>query len=1142
MLLVVGRDKLGRGEMFSEGKMGMNGLKKCWAAGLAGLVVVVGMMACPGAARAQGSRKDDVVFNAQGRPMAGATVRVCTSAATGEPCSPLALIYSDAALTQAMANPLSADGLGNYTFYAAPGRYTIEISGPGITTKQLQNVILPSDPSSPTFTTVTTTSGISAFSLALAGDLTVNGSTSVAGTLSVGGAPVPSTGADNQWGASQRFKGPDPHFDVTAYGARTVGGSPPSTTADCTASSTSVTLAAASSFQDGDGIVIYGCGATNAMATPTAPTVSSGNSQTLAVPDAMLSTITGSSTYSYKIVAHDKAGGLTVPSSAATITNGPATLGITSPYAIATESLTGNTLTVATVADNGLTVNTLVHIAGSTNAALSGWFNVTGITDSKTFTVSGIPISDTDGTATSTGGSLVYDIGNQLTLTYSAGAWQYYVCAERPGDGSYSVIGVTEPYNTASSGNGAGSLTFTDWGATQTSAPVLPAYVTDSICTAGAATNDYLATQIVSGGGTTSIVVADAASQTATGQTALFDDGYAFRAADAAAITSPNYGGVIFVPNSDSGTYVINSFTDLSTHASNSLLQWGNLTLKETLIPPNNWSGAPAAYSTIAFSRYSTPATYCSGGWPCVYIKPATFSTLNWLTITASGNQSLPLLFDGNNQNGTIRNVNVGTGGAAADYSGIGLIVRGYEFQWQIDGLGTGGGPSQVVDSSWTPEVYIQASTAVSPSDYSLKNISGTGRAIYASGWNTFGPSSVENVYIQGAIMPTITLQSFHNSAPTTGTYSRIHNDTSTQPLLALLNTTGGSTVGTINFERSSVSSVEPGGFPPFISGVAPKQLTMRGMTVTTPRTSNPTDQFTYVNANEASNFNFYANDSTDSTQYGRTTARGLVQNTLPISSAAGVYVPLATPVQSAITVSAGGTDDTGTNIYCVVAVGWSGGWSKSSCRSATLTAGNQTVGLSWAAVPNAQGYVVIENTNRCIPLANRSCTGLSTTTNALTYAGGSSASSSGLNPDTASGAGGVGFDASGLYGPLIKGIEAPAPAGVAGLDLLWGDSAGHGWKKIENNGAAFNVAGTLSGTTASIGGSALAAGECASGTVSVPNAASTMTVSVSPNTYPGDGFIPWGYVSSSGTVTVKVCAQVAGTPVSSTYNVRVIE
>src|SRR3989304_5242944 len=63
-----------------------------------------------------------------------------------------ALIYSAAGLTQALANPLATDGLGNYTFYAAPGRYTIEISGPGITTKQLPNVILPSDPSSPTFT------------------------------------------------------------------------------------------------------------------------------------------------------------------------------------------------------------------------------------------------------------------------------------------------------------------------------------------------------------------------------------------------------------------------------------------------------------------------------------------------------------------------------------------------------------------------------------------------------------------------------------------------------------------------------------------------------------------------------------------------------------------------------------------------------------------------------------------------------------------------------------------------------------------------------------------------------------------------------------------------------------------------------
>src|ERR1700693_1037322 len=183
-----------------------------WLAALA-----IAGASCGADARAQGSRQDDVVFNALGRPLAGATVRVCTSAATGQPCSPLASIYSDAALTQALANPLAADGLGNYTFYATPGRYMIEISGPGITTKQLPNVILPSDPSTPTFTSVTTTSGISAFSLSLTGNLTVNGSTAVAGSLTVGGLPVPTASQDNQWTAGQRFKGPIPWRDISGY-------------------------------------------------------------------------------------------------------------------------------------------------------------------------------------------------------------------------------------------------------------------------------------------------------------------------------------------------------------------------------------------------------------------------------------------------------------------------------------------------------------------------------------------------------------------------------------------------------------------------------------------------------------------------------------------------------------------------------------------------------------------------------------------------------------------------------------------------------------------------------------------------------------------------------------------------------------
>jgi len=82
-----------------------------------------------------------------------------------------------------------------------------------------------------------------------------------------------------------------------------------------------------------------------------------------------------------------------------------------------------------------------------------------------------------------------------------------------------------------------------------------------------------------------------------------------------------------------------------------------------------------------------------------------------------------------------------------------------------------------------------------------------------------------------------------------------------------------------------------------------------------------------------------------------------------------------------------------------------------------------------------------------------------------------------------------------------------------------------------------------LTGTTASIGGSALTAGNCASANVTATGATTSMAVEATPATDPGDQFFWKAYVSSSNTVTVKVCTDLAagGTPTASTYNVRVI-
>lgn len=99
--------------------------------------------------RAQETRFDGVVQQRSGLPGPGVTIAVCTQPAvtTTTPCSPLATLFTSTtgAVTcsgtllppgvpgSPCSNPMIADGLGNYHFYAAPGTYTYQFYGPGIT-------------------------------------------------------------------------------------------------------------------------------------------------------------------------------------------------------------------------------------------------------------------------------------------------------------------------------------------------------------------------------------------------------------------------------------------------------------------------------------------------------------------------------------------------------------------------------------------------------------------------------------------------------------------------------------------------------------------------------------------------------------------------------------------------------------------------------------------------------------------------------------------------------------------------------------------------------------------------------------------------------------------------------------------------
>lgn len=82
-----------------------------------------------------------------------------------------------------------------------------------------------------------------------------------------------------------------------------------------------------------------------------------------------------------------------------------------------------------------------------------------------------------------------------------------------------------------------------------------------------------------------------------------------------------------------------------------------------------------------------------------------------------------------------------------------------------------------------------------------------------------------------------------------------------------------------------------------------------------------------------------------------------------------------------------------------------------------------------------------------------------------------------------------------------------------------------------------------LTGSTGSLGGTALPAGNCAVATATVPNATPGMAVAVSPAADPGTGFVWEGWASAAGSVTVRLCNITAGTltPTAEVYNVRVL-
>ncbi len=619
-------------------------------------------------AHAQGTRKDDIVFNSRGIPLAGASVRVCAMPASGQPCTPLALLYSDVGLTQAIANPTTTDGMGNYFFYAAPGKYEIEISGPGITDKQIPNVVLPNDPSSPSFS-----GAISAFSLNLSGNLTVTGNTTVIGSLASGtlnltnqasppGAastgtvnlytkttdkrlyykddtgteigPISTSGGSgaqtnivNTFTATQNFdadletKGPNPYFSLARYGgysSATV--TPPSTTGSISSASTTLTVASAQDFANGQGIVIYKAGPATTLTTPGQPTVTP------------INLVNGTTTYHYQAIAEDRNGGLTAAGTAGLTTIGAATLGANSVTLTSCARANGVATYTSSSAHN-LQSGTQINIAGfsgGTFDSCNGVKTIASTPTGTTFTTQDGPLAN----ETNTTGSPTATVYACNTLTFPSGTYSgnntiHYWIYRSIGAGGFSLVGVAQgidPY----------------WSDCGFPAPTVPPYVPAT--PPGSAQPGYLATTIASGGGTTTLTLANAASTTATSQTVLHDNSVPLKNALKAADNA--LGGEVYIPNGAAAPFwVFNATTDMSAVSLSSVerlhINSNAVWLNEPWVVHNGMEIEGEPHVTTSFSYVNGSQIIANTAYPMLILgEYSNSSSVHFTRLLLTGNQS----------------------------------------------------------------------------------------------------------------------------------------------------------------------------------------------------------------------------------------------------------------------------------------------------------------------------------------------------------------------------------------------------------------------------------------------------------------------------------------------------------------------
>jgi hypothetical protein len=739
-------------------------------------------------------------------------------------------------------------------------------------------------------------------------------------------------------------RGPNPFVDIRQFGARAVNVNLiPSTTASISAGSSTATLASASTFQNGDGITIWGAGPAHSMPTPGAPTVTPSVAEVGTGTGMVVNAPAGTTTFNYEIVARDKNGGLTAASPAGNTTTGNA-LGAQS-VSLTSCSRSNTTVTCVTSAPHGLVVNAQIHISGTVDpsganadASFGGWYLVATVPDTTHFTFTSGLDSRNGAPTSSTGGTVHWFNCNHITWSAVTGAWEYFIYSDRASPGTFALIGVSWPQGIST------NLFFDDFGATMMNGATFPAWVPTTA--PSSATSDALTTTILGGAGTTTLALANSASTTVSGAQAAFDDSPLILAA---ANGVGNGRPAIYIPNSGgtSTCFIVSSYLTLPSQLS--IVQAGCLWLNDTIETASSlrWIGDiyPYGHTGPAFSQMGYNAIATNAAHPGVYANHNNNVYFKGLDFTSAGNQSNAVFADQVNTF-VAEKVNFTSSNNSTDYMGIPLFLNGIltntTFPIYLSNVGVFTGAQALTDQTATPALFCNFCGILS---WSNANISARG-VLYRLGQGGTD-IHIDHGRDQGGILPLLTVTSIGGGQSAAIELSGLELDTMANAMYASLGP---------NVQDNVIID----------GGNAPSS----GFAVTT---GNATNTLTVLNNKAVLGQNINALQSIAGTTLdGILGTAGTVGSYPVMQSLQSITVPSNYQFVSrgsavtglSCTVAAGGSVPVGTfsyTVYPVFANGAEG--EKSAPFSVTTTTGNQTVNCSWTAPSGSPiGYDVARN------------------------------------------------------------------------------------------------------------------------------------------------------------------------------------